>query len=151
MDKHQYCYGSAVKALVLSLTAMLSTPALAADIKPGLWQITQSMDSEQLPEQLKREKTLAQCVSAEDAADMTLAMRKRWQQLDCTEMSIERDGDAIVTSAQCQRGERLLSLSGKVTIHDSTHYSSTMQTSGDATLTTYQEARWLSAECPNSE
>src|SRR5690606_18485692 len=82
--------------------APLSTPAIAADIKPGLWQITQSMDSEQLPEQLKREKTLAQCVSAEDAADMTLAMRKRWQQLDCAEISIERDGDAIVTSAQCQ-------------------------------------------------
>ena len=153
--KSQYGVARRIDSLMLgaALVSTLLLPAasaLANDIRPGLWEIKQSMESEHLPEQMTREQVQTQCVSTDDAADMAAAMRQRWQQINCADMNIERDGNTISIIAECSMSGRTTSVDGEVTIHDQEHYSSKMITTNDATLTTDHEAHWVAEECPNS-
>ncbi|WP_417441410.1 DUF3617 domain-containing protein [Idiomarina sp.] len=124
-----------------------SSAVLANDLKPGLWEITSSMEGEGIPKQLTREQSSQECLTAEDGSDMVATMRKRWNETGCQDMDISRDGDKIEVAASCEAGGRTTDVDALITVHSNEHYSSEVTTTNDSSVTTYREASWVSSEC----
>jgi len=135
----------------LLLSGMLllacSSSVLANDLKPGLWEITSSMEGEGIPKQLTREQSSQECLTAEEGSDMVATMRKRWNETGCKDMDISRDGDKIEVAASCEAGGRTTEVDALITVHSNEHYSSEVTTTNDSSVTTYREASWVSSEC----
>lgn len=130
---------------VLLLTFCSS--AWANDLKPGLWEITSSMEGEGIPKQLTREQKSQECLTVEEGNDMVATMRKRWNELGCQDMDISRDGDNIKVAASCEAGGRTTTVDALITLHSDERYSSEVTTTNDSSVTTYSEATWSSPEC----
>lgn len=135
----------------LLLSGMLllacSSSVLANDLKPGLWEVTSSMEGEGIPKQLTREKNSRECLTAEEGSDMVATLRERWSEIGCNDMDISRDGDNIKVAASCETGGRTNKIDALITVHSNEHYSSEITTTNDSSVTTYREASWVSSEC----
>lgn len=124
-----------------------STSVWANDLKPGLWEVTSSMEGKGLPEQLTREKQSQECLTADEGNDMVATLRERWSEIGCNDMDISRDGGNIKVAASCETGGRTNKIDALITVHSDEHYSSEITTTNDSSITTYRDASWLSADC----
>lgn len=128
------------------LTAALLTlggQALAADLKPGKWEVTQRMTGEQVPPGMDKEKTETRCISAKEAEDIETTLRQNWVRNGCKNPEVARDGDTLEWRAQCQAGERTLKSSGTMTVEDDEHYTTEITTgTARSEVTVEAEARW---------
>ncbi|MFG6175856.1 DUF3617 family protein [Halomonas sp. THAF12] len=135
------------RIFIAALLAAVSAPAWASDLKPGQWEMTMSMEGENLPSQLTEERTSQMCLTGGEADDMGATMRERWRESDCTDINLTREGNSIQAQASCQQGGRTTSVDAHVTLHSDEHYTSEIVTTNDGTLTTRQAGQWVSSEC----
>lgn len=162
-------------ALAFLACAGLSLPALAIDIKPGLWEVsTQTKlpgnmampDVSSLPPELlaKLEQkgirlqgggaggqvTARGCITPDQAkkGELTLPSDGR-----CTTSGVKKSGDMISWQLSCQSGGRSVQGSGQAILLSPTNYvgSSSMTLTdpqhGALSTTTDLSGRWVSAAC----
>ncbi|MBL7250945.1 DUF3617 domain-containing protein [Alloalcanivorax sp. C16-2] len=123
--------------------AVLSGPALAADLKPGKWEVKQRAVGDQVPPGMDQEKTRTRCVTAKEAEDIEKTLRQNWLRNGCKSPETEWDGDTLEWSTQCQAGERTLDSSGTMTVKDDEHYTTEITTgTPQGGMTIKAEARW---------
>ncbi|EKF73876.1 hypothetical protein A11A3_11723 [Alcanivorax hongdengensis A-11-3] len=131
----------------LFLTAalfFLAAPGLAADLKPGQWEVKQRMTGDQAPPGMNKEKTKTRCITAEEAKDTEEALRQKWMGSGCDNPEMDWDGDTLKWQTQCQSGKRTLSSSGTMNVEDEEHYSTEITTGTErGKLTIKAEARWI--------
>ncbi len=160
--------------LIPLLACILSLPALATDIKPGLWEVsTQTKlpgnmampDLSSLPPQLLAKLqqkgiqvsggaggnvTARACITPEQArkGELTLPSDGR-----CTTSGAKKNGDMISWQLNCQSGGRSIQGNGQAILLSSTNYvgSSSMTLTdpqhGALSTTTDLSGRWVSATC----
>lgn len=133
--------------LLVVLIVTCTGSALANDLKPGLWEVTSSMEGEALPKQFTGKKTAQECLTAEEGADMVVTIRERWDEIGCQEMDVTRDNDRIKVAASCEAAGRTTKVDALISVHSNEHYTSKITTTNDSSITTYREAVWSSAEC----
>lgn len=128
--------------LAVALSALVG-PALAADIKPGKWEVTQRVAGDQVPPGMDKEKKRSRCVTAEEAADIEETLRQNWMRNGCESPDTDWDGDTLEWSTQCQSGERTVQSSGTMTVESDEHYTTEITTgTAQGQLTIEAEARW---------
>ncbi len=128
--------------LTVALLA-LSGQALAADLKPGKWEVTERMTGEQVPPGMDKEKTKTRCISAKEAENVETTLRQNWVRNGCKSPEMDRDGDTLEWRTQCQAGERTLTSSGTMTLEDEEHYTTEITTgTARGEMTVQAEARW---------
>lgn len=133
--------------LLATLLVAVSSTALAADLKPGQWEITQSMEGAQLPAEMTEERTTTQCMTAEESDDLAATMRKDWTESGCEGITIDRDGNSIDAQASCNAGARSTSFDADITLHSDEHFASVIDMDNGQQVTIHQEGRWLGESC----
>ncbi|MBF1803106.1 DUF3617 domain-containing protein [Alloalcanivorax profundimaris] len=129
--------------LGLALTA-LGSQAMAADLKPGEWEIKRTITSEPAPPGMDKEATYTRCLTAKEADNIERTTRQASLRNGCESPEMDWDGDTLEWTTRCQAGERSLDSSGAMTLEDDEHYTSRMTTraQGEQPLTIEEEARW---------
>jgi len=133
--------------LLASLLIAVSTSAWANDLKPGQWEITQSLTGEQLPEQMAQETTETQCMTAEESDDMAATMRKDWMASGCEDINISRDGDVIDAQASCPSAARTTTFDADITLHSDEHFTTAIKMDNGQQVTIQQEGQWIGENC----
>lgn len=135
--------------LFASLLIAVSTTALANDLKPGEWEVTQSMAGEQLPEQMTQERVETQCMTAEESHDMAATMRKEWKESGCEDIHISRNGDIINAQASCPTGALTTTFDAEIRLHSDAHFVTEIDTDNGQhqQVTIHQEGHWVGESC----
>ena len=130
-------------AVLTAALLAVGGPALAADLKPGKWEVKQKMVGEQVPPGMDKEKTKTCCVTAKEAEDIEKTLRQNWLRNGCDSPETDWDGDTLEWRTQCQAGERTLDSSGTMTVEDEEHYTTEITTgTAQGQVTIKAEARW---------
>lgn len=140
------------KSLLATIVLALSAPVWAGDLKPGQWEVTQTIEGAELPEQLTEARTKQECMTEAETADMEAAMRQGWQESGCQDIEVSRDGDRLEARAVCEAQGRTTQVHAQLTLHSDEHYTSDVTMENDGTVTTHRDANWSSADCqPTAE
>ena len=161
-------------ALMLLAGAILSLPALATDIKPGLWEVsTQTKlpgnvampDASSLPPELLAKLqqkgiqvsggaggnvTARACITPEQARKTELP---QLADSHCSASSLKRDGDMLSWQISCQAGGHTVQGTGQAILLSPTNYVGTSSLTlgdpqrGNLSTTTDLSGRWVSAAC----
>ncbi|MGD8176163.1 DUF3617 domain-containing protein [Marinimicrobium sp. ARAG 43.8] len=119
----------------------IHAPLFAADLKPGEWESTVSMEGENLPPGMAQQKTHTECLSVDQTADVEKAMYETWTDNGCTNIEVDRDGDTVRWSAICNDGS--FNSSGHMTLVDQEHYTSEIiSNTGGMDLIVQTTAEW---------
>ena len=133
---------------VLALTT-LAAPALANDLKPGLWESTKYLEGEGLPAELTEKKTVKQCLSADETSDIAALMEQKWNEINCQDIDIQRNGKVIEGQAACKMGPRTTQVETTVTLHSDEHYTMKTVMTNEGQAIAHAERKWLQADCAN--
>ena len=133
--------------LLASLLIVVSTSAMSSDLKPGQWEIIQSMSGDQMPEQMTQETTETQCMTAEESSDMIATLREDWTSSGCEDIKIRRDGDTIDAQATCPAGARTTTFDASITMHSDEHFNSMIEMDNGQQVTIEQEGHWVGENC----
>ncbi|MED5388881.1 MAG: DUF3617 family protein [Pseudomonadota bacterium] len=133
-----------------ALIGLGTTPALAGDLKPGLWLINTTMEGPNLPPQM-RAQTQQECLDADQANNIVDALRADWDAEGCELGEVERDGDNLSWEATCKQASMNSRMKGSVELHSETHYTShiTMMMPGHE-MQSISEGKWAAASCSPS-
>lgn len=135
--------------IVIIAFASLAAPALANDLKPGLWESTKYLEGEGLPEALTEKKTAQQCLGAEETSDIAALMEQKWTEINCQDIDIQRNGKVIEGQAACKMGPRTTQVETTVTLHSNEHYTMKTVMTNEGQAIAHAERKWLQADCAN--
>ncbi|MBZ9573723.1 DUF3617 domain-containing protein [Modicisalibacter sp. MOD 31.J] len=136
--------------LIAAMLGMTAVPAWAGDIEPGQWKTTTTIQGDNIPPGMPRERTETQCFTAEEARDLEAAVRQNFTDEGCEVVQSSRDGDTISYQFSCQGQGGAMEARGSTTIQDSRHLSSTMTSSyvgNDTELAMTTEGEWVGETC----
>lgn len=138
-----------MKHMILLATLLgLCAPALAGDLKPGLWQINTTMEGDNLPPQM-RAHTQQDCLSPDQAEDVVSALQESWNADECDLGKVDRSGDNLTWEASCDQNGMQSTMKGSVTLHSDTRYTSTIDmTMPGHKMVSKSEGKWASSDCP---
>jgi hypothetical protein len=133
-----------------------ASPALALDIQPGLWQDTETGETngKPVPRQVSTE-----CVSPADAkdivqrarADLQASMKDQAQH--CSKLDIRQDGNVVTFEMKCGDPKQgSIDAAMVMTVHSPQHMTSvaktTMSIMGQTMISnTTTESKWIAATC----
>ena len=131
------------RTILFTALLTLSGQTLAADLKPGKWEVKRTITSE-LPPGMDKETTDTECLSAKQADDMALTIRQASLRNGCSSPQFQRDGKSLEWQTQCTSGNRTLSVDGSMTINSDERYNAAISTKSEKGpgMTTEEEARW---------
>ena len=115
------------RTILFTALLTLSGQTLAADLKPGKWEVKRTITSE-LPPGMDKETTDTECLSAKQADDMALTIRQASLRNGCSSPQFQRDGKSLEWQTQCTSGNRTLSVDGSMTINSDERYNAAIST-----------------------
>ena len=131
------------KLILLTTLAAIASYTNAGDLAPGRWEVKQTMEGEQLPPGMNKNKTRHRCVTAKEAEDIEQTMRQASQRNNCGPPATDRNGNTVSWSVQCNNSGRTIETQGTMTAHNKKHYTSEITTLSDGhTLTVKADATW---------
>lgn len=137
------------RATLASVILAASGLVGAAELTPGLWEMTVKLDSPAVPENM-RTQVRDHCLTQKQASNPEMAMRESWKAENCNNSEISRSGDTLQWSANCKMpgSKTTTKIRGEMVIHNDKHYSSNITISGNNhSMTTHSEAKWK-GQCP---
>lgn len=135
------------KSLLAPLLIAASLPAWAFEIKPGLWETTNVMEGEELPEELQQETINQQCITVEEARDPELAIRQSFNEFGFATVDGSQNEDTITVKASNSSDNQNLEIELTITKHSDEHTSARSKVISSETLITTQESHWISEDC----
>lgn len=134
---------------LLTALLMLSPIAQAAEMAPGLWNLTINLDAPGIPEQMRTQQQ-QDCLSVEDAKDPEASLRKSWQEDSCSDAELKKSGNTLSWSATCNvpGTQSRTHITGKMVMHNSKHYTSELTMKGNNhQMKTVVEGKWAGKTC----
>ncbi len=140
----------------IAVTGLLTLPARALEVQPGLWQDTETGETNGKKDP---PKVTTDCIKPEDAKDivknaqaqMKESMKDQAQQ--CSKLNIQENGNAVLFEMKCgdpKQGaiDMIMTLTVHSPQHTSTIGKSTMTFMGQkmvSTMTT--DSKWVAKDC----
>lgn len=106
------------------------------------------MEGDNLPPQM-RAHTQQECLSPDQAEDVVSALQESWNADECDLGKVDRGGDNLTWEARCDQNGMQSTMKGSVTLHNDTHYTSTIHmTMPGNKMVSKSEGKWASSDCP---
>ncbi|MBM1142570.1 DUF3617 family protein [Alcanivorax sp. ZXX171] len=134
-----------ISTILIAASLTLSGQALAGDLKPGRWEVTQTIISEP-PPGMDKESTDTRCLSPKEAEDMERTTRQVALRNGCKITELERDGHTLEWKQLCESSQRQLRIEGTLMIESDEHYTGKISSQSDKSqgqpLVIEERARW---------